>query len=96
MTSMKIAQASLGNVSVPGAICIGDEPTEHRLGGPQYIIHVFSRWGLAFEVALFHDPNVVVDPKLQAKQGAPEEDLESLPNAYELTNVFKLFEGRSE
>ena len=54
LSSIKIALKQLGNVSVPGTAFVCGLARDSMTQRDQYIIQVTSRWGIAFEIALYN------------------------------------------
>ena len=54
LSSIKIALKQLGNVSVPGTSFVCGLARDSMTQRDQYIIQVSSRWGIAFEIALYN------------------------------------------
>ena len=90
---MKACCKSLGNITIPGATFLCGLTREPRTSREQYVLQVSTRWGVAFEIALYNR-----DQMTGAMSGGSEADAEAafsqnfLPDAYELLNVYKLYD----
>jgi hypothetical protein len=52
--SMKLCKQNLGHLSVPGVFFVAGLSREVRTQREQYVLLITSRWGIAFEVAIFN------------------------------------------
>lgn len=94
LASMKLCKADIGNQSVPGVTFVSAGlAIEGKTQREQYIIQVTSRWGLAFEIALYNNKQMV-----KSMADGDEAVLERafaqkfVPDSWELINVYKLYD----
>ena len=93
LVKMKITTQQVGNLTVPSAEFVSGLAREQTTQREQYVMLITSRWGIAFEVALFNREQMST-----AMTGGAEGDLERAfsqtfePDSYELINVYKLYD----